>query len=165
MHAASLRDEAGVLDVPDDLEFVHAQYAAPAARTTFSSIITEPMSLAPNARLSCPTFPPCVTHDDCRLSKLSRTRRAIASVRSIRFSRFGRHAVVTSELRVVGLEAPGDECREAAGFVLQVAQTERVLETLVERLDGAIIIVAVVRRPAWCACRMTPSHSSAVALP
>jgi hypothetical protein len=26
-------------------------------------------------------LPPCVTHDDCRLSKLSSTSRAIASVR------------------------------------------------------------------------------------
>ena len=57
------------------------QYSAPAARTTFSSIITLPMSLAPYARLSWPTLPPCVTHDDCRLSKLSSTSRAIASVR------------------------------------------------------------------------------------
>ena len=57
------------------------QYDAPAARTTFSSIITLPMSLAPKARLNCPTLPPCVTHDACRLSKLSSTSRAIASVR------------------------------------------------------------------------------------
>ena len=39
------------------------------------------MSLAPYARLSCPTLPPCVTHDACRLSKLSSTSRAMASVR------------------------------------------------------------------------------------
>jgi hypothetical protein len=31
------------------------QYAAPAARTTFSSIMTLPMSLAPYARLNWPT--------------------------------------------------------------------------------------------------------------
>src|ERR671922_8161 len=30
------------------------------------------MSFAPKARLSWPTFPPCVTHDAWRLSKLSR---------------------------------------------------------------------------------------------
>ena len=57
------------------------QYSAPAARTTFSSIITLPMSLAPKARLSWPTLPPCVTHDACRLSKLSRTMRERARVR------------------------------------------------------------------------------------
>ena len=57
------------------------QYSAPAARTTFSSIMTLPMSFAPKARLNCPTLPPCVTHDACRLSKLSRTMRDSAKVR------------------------------------------------------------------------------------
>ena len=136
-------DEAGVLDVADDLDLVHA-VAAPAARTTFSSIITLPMSLAPKARLSCPTLPPCVTHDDWRLSKLSRTSRAIASVR--RYSIAG--GLAAAELGVLGLVAPGDERGEAARLVLQLAQPEQVLEPLLDGLHVPYIMVAVVRSPA-----------------
>jgi hypothetical protein len=46
MHAPPLGTEPHVLDVADDLDFIHAGQA-PAARTTFSSIATLPMSLAP----------------------------------------------------------------------------------------------------------------------
>ena len=78
MHVPALGDEAGVLDVDDDLELVHA---CTGSANDVLSIITLPMSFAPKARLSWPTFPPCVTHDAWRLSKLSRTIRANASVR------------------------------------------------------------------------------------
>src|SRR5438477_420491 len=44
----------------------------PAAETTFSSIITEPMSSAPKPSATCPTFIPCVTQDDWIWGTLSR---------------------------------------------------------------------------------------------
>ena len=44
----------------------------PAAATTFSSIIVEPMSLAPKASATWPMRSPCVTHDAWTLGTLSR---------------------------------------------------------------------------------------------
>ena len=77
------------------------------------------------------------------LSKLSSTSRATASVR--RYSIAGR--LDPRQLGVIRLEGPGDERGEAAGFVLEVAQPQQVLEPLLERLDVPYIIVAVVRSP------------------
>jgi hypothetical protein len=51
---------------------VDVRCVVPAAETTFSSIITEPMSSAPNASATWPTFIPCVTHDDWMCGTLSR---------------------------------------------------------------------------------------------
>ncbi len=53
----------------------------PAAATTFSSIIVEPMSLAPNARATWPILAPCVTQLAWMLRTESRNRRDTASVR------------------------------------------------------------------------------------
>ena len=90
------------------------------------------MSLAPNARLSWPTLPPCVTHDACRLSKLSRTMRAMRErAQVVDAGRLG-----AAELGVIGLIAPGDERGEAAGLVLQRAQPQQVLDPLLVGLDG-----------------------------
>jgi len=44
----------------------------PAALTTFSSIITLPMSLAPKNIASCPIFGPIVTQELCREGMLSK---------------------------------------------------------------------------------------------
>ena len=54
---------------------------APAAETTFSSIIRLPKSLAPKRSETWPIFPPCVTHEAWTLGKLSSITRATASVR------------------------------------------------------------------------------------
>ena len=54
---------------------------APAAETTFSSIIRLPKSFAPKRSETWPIFPPCVTHEACTLGKLSSITRATASVR------------------------------------------------------------------------------------
>ncbi len=54
---------------------------APAAETTFSSIISEPKSFAPKRSDTWPIFEPCVTHEAWTLGKLSRKTRATASVR------------------------------------------------------------------------------------
>ena len=51
---------------------VVARWVVPAAETTFSSIITEPRSSAPNPSATWPIFIPCVTHDDWMWSTLSR---------------------------------------------------------------------------------------------
>ncbi len=53
----------------------------PTEDTTFSSIISEPASLAPAIRLSWAISGPCVTHDACMLSMLSRYIRARAVMR------------------------------------------------------------------------------------
>ena len=39
------------------------QYGAPAAETTFSSIMIEPISSAPKRSATWPSFMPCVSHD------------------------------------------------------------------------------------------------------
>ena len=92
------------------------------------------MSLAPKARLSCPTLPPCVTHEACRFSKLSSTmprRRQRAQV-------LDAGGLAAAKLGVLRLVAPGDERREPARLVLQIAQPEHVLQPLLERLDRAV---------------------------
>src|SRR6266568_4631752 len=53
----------------------------PAAETTFSSIISEPKSLAPKRSATWPIFGPMVTHDAWILGTLSSTMRAIPWVR------------------------------------------------------------------------------------
>src|SRR3984957_12637733 len=65
----------------------------PAARTTFSSSITEPTSLPPKRRPSWQTFSPCVTQLDCTFRKFVRNRREMA-----RFFRYST-AVASSHLR------------------------------------------------------------------
>ena len=69
-----------------------------------------------------------------------------------------------AELGVLRLVAPCDEGGEAAGLVLKIAQPKQMFEPLFIVSTVPYIIVAVVRRPARCASRITPSHSSAVAL-
>jgi hypothetical protein len=56
-------------------------YVVPAALTTFSSIITLPMSLAPKNSANCPIFGPIVTHELCSDGMLSKNSRAIPSIR------------------------------------------------------------------------------------
>src|SRR5208282_2248902 len=56
------------------------QLVTPAARTTFSSSITEPTSLPPKRNPIWQTFNPCVTQLACTLGKLERKTREIASV-------------------------------------------------------------------------------------
>ena len=51
---------------------VVVRYVVPAAETTFSSIITDPMSSAPNPSATWPIFRPCVTQDDWMWGTLSR---------------------------------------------------------------------------------------------
>ena len=53
----------------------------PALLTTFSSIITEPKSLAPYFSAICPMSGPCVTHELWMFGMLSRKIRASACIR------------------------------------------------------------------------------------
>ena len=55
------------------------QLVTPAARTTFSSSITEPTSLPPKRKPIWQTFNPCVTQLDCTFKKFERKSREIAS--------------------------------------------------------------------------------------
>ena len=106
---------------------------APAAETTFSSIIRLPKSLAPKRSETWPIFAPWVTQEACTFGKLSSMTRATASVR-----RYWKDVSSSPASAVfVGLEGPGDESGEAAGPVLQVAQVQQVLDPLLERLDVA----------------------------
>jgi hypothetical protein len=66
--------------VDNDLEFVHAVAGAGRADDVlFDHHAAHVVGAVGETEL--PTLPPCVTHDACRLSKLSRTMRASASVR------------------------------------------------------------------------------------
>ena len=69
------------------------------------------------------------------------------------------------QLRVLGLIAPGDERREAAGLVLQRAQPQQVLDPLLVGLHRPVHHRRRRAQAGRCAWRMTSSHSSAVALP
>src|SRR2546427_465412 len=69
------------------------RYVVPAAETTFSSIMSEPKSFAPNRSATCPTFIPIVTQDAWMFGTSSSTMRAIACVlRYVTASVFGRWA-------------------------------------------------------------------------
>ncbi len=92
------------------------------------------MSLAPYARLSCPTFPPCVTHDAWRFSKLSSTSRAVGERSQV----LDPGRLAAAQLGVLRLVAPRDEGGEPAGLVLELAQPEHVLQALRQRLHRAV---------------------------
>jgi hypothetical protein len=70
--------------------------------------------------------------------------------------------LAASPLGVFRLVAPCDERGEPAGFVLRRPTCSRRSSSV---STVPYIIVAVVRSPAWCAWRITSSHSSEVALP
>jgi len=66
-----LGDEARVTD--DAAQFLFGgAIVAPAAETTFSSIMMLPTSLPPKRRPSWQVLRPCVTQEDCTFSMLSR---------------------------------------------------------------------------------------------
>ena len=92
------------------------------------------MSLAPKNSASWPIFGPCVTQLDCMLATLSRYSRAMACV--LRYSNDPAGGMC-GQGRVVRLERPADEGREAAGLVLQLPQPLQVLDALGRRLDVA----------------------------
>src|SRR6185312_13441257 len=69
------------------------QLVTPAARTTFSSSITEPTSLPPKRSPTWQTFSPWVTQLDCTFKKFVRNRREIA-----KFFKYST-AVASSHLR------------------------------------------------------------------
>ena len=107
-----------------------------AAETTFSSIMSEPKSLQPKRSAICPIFMPIVTQLAWRFGTLSSTMRAIATVR--RYSTASGLRLVRHRRRVLGLERPADERREAARPRLHLAHA-------LEMLDAA--------RPASRRCR------------
>src|SRR2546425_7272630 len=57
------------------------RHVVPAAETTFSSIMSEPKSLAPNLSATWPILGPIVTQEAWMLGTLSSTMRAMAWVR------------------------------------------------------------------------------------
>ena len=113
----------------------------PAAETTFSSIMIEPMSSAPKARASWPIFLPCVTQLVWKWVTLSMKRRDTATV--FRYS-WAKVSGTAGHLGVLVLEGPGDEGREAArgvqreALVLQVADALHVLDARHQRLAHAV---------------------------
>src|SRR6202012_5249760 len=105
------------------------QFDVPAARTTFSSSITEPTSFPPNRRPICRTFRPCVTQLLCTLSMLSRNMRLMARV--LRYSTL----VASSQPRPPragwpGWKLQGMKAVKAPGLSLQVAHDFEVVHAL-----------------------------------
>src|SRR6187397_2982906 len=105
---------------------------APAAETTFSSIIRDPKSFAPKRSETCPIFPPCVTQEACTFGKLSSITRATASVRVLE-----RGQLVPGQRGVGRLEGPGDERGEPARAVLELAQVHEMPDALLQGFDVA----------------------------
>ena len=126
-------DEAGVLDVADDLDFVHAvagaggaddvlldHHAAHVVGAVGEAQLPDLAALRHPRRLQVVE----VVEDDARDGERAQVVDA---------GRFG-----AGELGVVGLIAPGDERGEAAGLVLQLAQPQQMLEALFVGLDRPV---------------------------
>ena len=133
MHVAALRREAGVLDVADDLDFVHAvaraggandvlldHHAAHVVGAVRQAQLSDLAALGDPRRLQVVE----VVEHDARQGERAQVVDA---------GRFG-----AGELRVIRLIAPRDEGGEAAGFVLQIAQTQQVLDAFFVGLDRAV---------------------------
>ena len=112
------------------------QLVTPAARTTFSSSITEPTSFPPKRSPIWQTFNPCVTQLDCTLRKFERYRREIAS--TFKYST----AVASSQCRppsavLLRLKAPRDERRESARLFLQFVEPLEMIDAVLDLLPHA----------------------------
>ena len=125
VHVAAFGGEPGILDVADDLDFVHAvggagrphdvlfdHHAAHVVGAVGQTQLTDFAALRDPGRLHVVEV---VEHDAA-----DRQRAQIVDA-----GRFG-----PGELGVIGLIAPGDKRREATGFVLQRAQPQHVLDPL-----------------------------------
>ena len=138
VHVAALGGEAGVLDVTDDLEFVHAVRRAGGPDDVFLDhdrahvVGAEQQAQLPHlAALRHPRglqVVEVVEDEPCDGER----------AQIVHSRRFERDAVLQGKLGVIGLKAPGDERGEAAGLVLQLAQAQQVLQAFFERFDGAI---------------------------
>ena len=133
MHVPPLRRESGVLDVADDLGFVHAVARAGGPHDVFldhhAAHVVGAVGQAQLPDLAALRHPRRlqvveVVEDDAR----DRERAQVVEA--------GRLAA--GELGVLGLIAPRDERGEAAGLVLQRAQPQQVLEALLVGLDRPV---------------------------
>ena len=95
-----------------------------------------PTSLPPNRSPSWQVFSPGVTQEDCTFRMFSRYSREIASVLQVLDrGRFFLHE--PAERRVLALEGPGNERREPARLVLDVADDVEVVHALLDGLSAA----------------------------
>ena len=133
VHVAALGREPGVLDVADDLDFVHAvaraggaddvlldHHAAHVVGAVGEAELPDLPALRHPRRLQVVEV---VEHD-------ARERERAQVVDAGRLG--------AGQLGVIGLIAPGDERGEAAGLVLQLAQPQQVLEPLLVGLDRPV---------------------------
>ena len=133
VHVAALRREPGILDVADDLDFVHAvagagraddvlldHHAAHVVGAVGQAQLPDLAALRHPGRLQVVEV---VEHD-------ARERERAQVVDAGRFA--------AGELGVLRLIAPGDERGEAAGLVLQRAQPQQMLEALLVGLDRPV---------------------------
>ena len=126
-------DEAGVLDVADDLDLVHAvARAGRADDVLFDHHAAHVVGAVGEAEL--PDL--AALRDPRRLQVVEVVEHDARDRERAQVVDAGRLAA--AELGVLRLIAPGDERGEAARLVLQLAQPEQVLEPLLDRLDGAV---------------------------
>ena len=137
---------------------------APAEETTFSSIMIDPMSLAPLCRAACAVALPTVSHEAWMLRILHNTRRLTAMMR--RYSN-GENRVVTpwrSNSVSVDRKIHGMNAMKPYFPSGQRACRSRIRSRWSTRWCGVstwpYIIVAEVGRPRQCASCITSSHFS-----
>ena len=105
------------------------QLRTPAARTTFSSIITEPTSLPPKRKPVWQTFSPCVTQLDWTFSKLLRIDASDGQRLQV-FDGGGFVPSTTAQSRVLRLKRPRDERGEAACLFLQIVDSLEMIDAV-----------------------------------
>ena len=107
---------------------------APAEETTFSSIIIEPKSLAPQCRAICAVALPTVSHEACMLRMLWSTMRLTAMRRRYSSGEKRERTPLLFEPGTLAAEYPRDEGDETVvalrAFGLQVAQQQQVFDAL-----------------------------------
>ena len=130
--------EAGVLDVADDLDLVHAVGRAGRPHDVLLDH-HRPHVVGAEEQAQLPHL--AALRDPRRLEVVEVVEDQPGDRQGpqvVDASRLERDAVLEPKLGVIGLETPRDERGEPAGLVLQVAQPQHVFETLLERLDRAV---------------------------
>src|SRR5215471_10335212 len=137
MHAAPFGPEAGVLDVADNLELVHAVAGAGRADDVFfdhhAAHVVRAIGEAELPHLSALRDPGGlevveVVENDARHGE----RPKVVDTRRFRDQTLG------AKLGVVWLKTPRDERGEPAGFILQIPQTHHVFDALCISLDSPV---------------------------
>ena len=107
----------------------------PAIFVIRSSTTVPSISSTPKLSDTCVIFSPSMTQYALMWSKLSSSktgyRQGLEIVKSGRVGRL-------RDLRVLGVEAQGDECLETSGPVLELAEPQEMVHPVLDRLDMSI---------------------------